>query len=123
MISRSRRRDQPLGLLGEDLHQLAEADLPERGILGGRQEARRADRARHEATFSRRPPRDLGATMLISRVCSVQAPLASFRREAWKVSVSDDFRARLEHRAVDPLDHVGAVQDERLVAAFRLRPP
>ena len=47
--------DQPARLLGEDLHELAEADLAERGVFGGRQEARRSDRARDEACA--RPPR------------------------------------------------------------------
>ena len=51
--------DQSLGLLGEDLDQLAEADLPERRVLGGGQVSRRPDRARDEAILARGLARDL----------------------------------------------------------------
>ncbi len=37
-------------------------------------------------------------------------------REPWKVSVSSDFGAGVEHRGVHALDHVRPVQHERLVA-------
>ena len=41
---------------------------------------------------------------------------SSLIRLAWKVSVSTHLGAGLDHRAVHALDHVGAVQDQRLVA-------
>ena len=54
MISRSAPPSiRPRRLLGEDLDELAEADLPERGLFGGRQVAGRADRAGDEAVLAR----------------------------------------------------------------------
>ena len=68
--------DQAGGLLGEDLDQLAEADLPERGVLGGRQVAGRADRAGDEAVLAGRLARDFrGLRVDLDRVVG-QAPLA-----------------------------------------------
>ena len=52
------------------------------------------------------------ALRLISSVCSPRPHSSSFRRLAWKVSVS----TTCAHRGVDALDHVRAVQHERLVA-------
>ena len=66
--------DQPRGLLGEDLDQLAEADLPERGVLGGRQVAGRADRARDEAALAGRLARDLGGLRVDLDACSRPGP-------------------------------------------------
>ena len=52
--------EQALGLLGEDLDELAEADLAERRVVGGGQEAGRADRAGDEAVLADRLAGDLG---------------------------------------------------------------
>ena len=56
------------------------------------------------------------ALVLISIVCSPSPHSSSFSRDAWKVSVSTTSRAGLDHRLVYALDHVGPVEDERLVA-------
>ena len=52
--------DQAAGLLGEDLDQLAEGDLAERGVVGRGQVAGRADRAGHEALLAGGRAGDLG---------------------------------------------------------------
>ena len=51
--------EQAGGLLAEDLDELAEADLAERRVLGGGQEAGRADRAGDEAVLADRLAGDL----------------------------------------------------------------
>ena len=108
--------DQPGGLLAEDLDQLAEANLPERRVLRGRQVARGADRARHEALLARRLARDLrGARVYLERMLA-EPPLFELQPRALEGVRLYDLRAGLEHRAVDSLNHVGAVQHERLVA-------
>ena len=108
--------DQPGGLLGEDLDQLAEADLPERGVLRGRQVAGRADRARDEAILARRLARDLrGFRVDLDRVVG-QAPLIELDPRGLEGVGLEHLRAGLEHRGVHALDHVRAVEHERLVA-------
>ena len=80
--------DQAAGLLGEDLDELAEGDLPERRIVGCRQVAGRADRAGDEALLADGLARDLGgAAVDLGRVLA-QPPLVELEREAWNVSVS-----------------------------------
>ncbi len=108
--------DQPGGLLGEHRDQLAEADLPERGVLGGGQEARRADRARDVAVLARGLARDLRGLGVDLDGVLAQSPLLELQPGALEGVGLHDFRARLEHRGVDALDHVGAVEDQRLVA-------
>ena len=56
------------------------------------------------------------ALRLISSVCSPRPHSSSFRRERLEGVGLDDLGAGLDHRGVDALDHVGAVEDERLVA-------
>ena len=56
------------------------------------------------------------ALVLISSVCSPSPHSSSFSRDALEGVGLDHLGARLEHRGVDALDHVGAVEDERLVA-------
>ena len=52
--------EQALGLLGEDLDELAERDPAERRVVGGGQVAGRADRAGDEALLADGLARDLG---------------------------------------------------------------
>ena len=109
--------EQALGLLGEDLHELAEADLAEARVLGRGQEAGRADRARDEAILADRLARDLrGAAVDLERVLG-QAPLVELQPRGLERVGLDDLRTGLDHRLVDALDDVGAVEHERLVAA------
>ncbi len=108
--------DQPLGLLGEDLDQLAEADLPERRIFGCRQVARRADRARHEAALAGGFARELGGLRVDLHRVVGQAPLAELDPRGLEGVGLEHFGARLEHRGVHALDHVGPVEYESLVA-------
>ncbi len=108
--------NQPRGLLGEDLNELAETDLPERRILRGRQEAGRANRACHEAILARGLTRDFRRLRVdLDRVVG-QAPLAELDARGLEGVGLEHFRAGVEHRAVYALDHVGAVEHERLVA-------
>ena len=108
--------DQARGLLGEDLDQLAEADLPERGLFGGGQVSGRPDRARDEAILARGLARDFrGFCVDLDRVVG-QAPLLELDPRRLERVGLDHLGAGLEHRAVHALDHVGPVEHERLVA-------
>jgi hypothetical protein len=62
--------DEAAGLLLEDLDEVAEADRAERRVVGGGEEAGRADRAGHEVLLADRLAGDLGGLRLISSVCS-----------------------------------------------------
>ena len=109
--------DQAAGLLGEDLDQLAEGDVA-RGSGRRRRAGSRSGRSSRRRSGPRPPPcgRSRPPCVLISSVCSPRPHSSSFSREPWKVSVSTHLGAGLEHRGVDALDHVGAVEHERLVA-------
>ena len=108
--------DQTRGLLGEDLDQLAEADLTERGLLGGGQVSGRADRARDKAVLARGLARDFrGFRVDLDRVVG-QAPLFELDPRGLEGVGLDHLGAGLEHRGVHALDHVGPVEHERLVA-------
>src|SRR5215211_2988739 len=108
--------DEPLRLLGENLDKLAESDLAERGVVRRRQVPGGADRAGYESALAgglagdlRRPSVDL------QRVIS-EPPLPELQPARLEGVGLDHLGARLEHRLVDALDHVGTVQDKRLVA-------
>ena len=81
--------DQAARLLGEDLDQLAEADLAERRVVGGGQVTRSG---RSSPATKRSSPAALraisAALVLISSVWSARPHSSSLSREAWKVSVS-----------------------------------
>ena len=111
--------DQPLRLLGEDLDQLAEADLSQRGLFGGRQVAGRSDRAGHEALLAGGSPCDLRSPRVDLERVLAESPLGELQARALEGVGLDHLRARVEHRAVDALDHVGAIEHERLVALAR----
>ena len=86
--------DQARRLLGEDLDQLAEADLPERRVLGGRQEAGRPDRARDEAALAGGLARDLGGPGVdLDRVLA-EAPLLELQPRALEGVGLDALRRR-----------------------------
>ena len=78
----------PCGLLGEDLDELAEADLAEARVLGRGQEARRADAAGHEAVLADRLARDLGGPAVDLQRVLAEPPLVELEPRAWNVSVS-----------------------------------
>ena len=108
--------DQAGRLLGEDLDQLAEADLAERRVVGRGQVAGRADRARDEAVLADRLARDLGRLRVDLERVLAEAPLVELQPARLERVGLDHDRAGIDHRGVDALDHVGAVEDERLVA-------
>ena len=108
--------DQAARLLFEDLDEPAEADVAQRRIVRGGQEARRADRARDEAVRPGGLARDLRrAAVDLERVLA-QAPLLELQAGALERVGLDDLRARFEHRLVNRLDDVRAVEDQRLMA-------
>ena len=105
-----------LGLLGEHLHQLAERDLAERGVIGGGEEAGGADRAGHEVVLAGGLAGDLGGLEVdLVRVVG-QAPLAELDARGLERVRLQHVGAGLDHRLMHLLDHVRAVEDERLVA-------
>jgi hypothetical protein len=79
--------------------------------------AGRADRAGDEALLADRRARDLGrpAVDLVGEVS--ESPLLQLQPRALERVGLDDLGADLDHRAVEVLDDVGAVQDQRLVGA------
>ena len=109
--------EQALGLLGEDLDELAEADLAEGRVVGGGQVAGRADRAGDEAVLADRLAGDLGGLAVDLERVLAEAPLLELEARGLEGVGLDDLGAGLDHRLVDALDDVGAVEDERLVAA------
>ena len=76
----------------------------------------RADRAGHEAVLADRLAGDLGGLAVDLQRVLVQAPLLELQPAGLEGVGLDDLRAGVDHRLVDALDDVGAVQDERLVA-------
>jgi len=111
--------EQPLRLLGEDLPQLREADVAERRVIRGGQQAGGADRAAHEALLADRAAGDLGGATVDLERALAEPPLVELEPRRLEGVGLDDLGSRLDHRAVDVLDHVGAVQHERLVALAR----
>ena len=111
--------EQALRLLGEDLHELAEADLAERWVLGRGQEAGRADRARHEAVLAHGLARDLRG-LDVDLVGELgEPPLLQLQAAGLERVGLDDLRPRLDHRRVHALDDVGPVEHQRLMAPAR----
>ena len=108
--------DQSAGLLGEDLDQRAEADVAQGRVVGGGQEAGRPDRAGDEAVLADRLARDLGRLAVDLERVLAEAPLLELQPRALERIGLDDLGSGLDHRGVDALDHVGAVEHQRLVA-------
>ena len=111
--------DQAGGLLGEHRRQLGEGDLAERRVIAGRQKAGGADRAGDKPPLAGRLAGDLGRLDVDLVRVSLEAPLDSFSREAWNVSVSSTSAPASSIEHVHTLDHVRAVEHERFVAAAR----
>ncbi len=109
--------EQALGLLGEDGDQLAEPDLAEAGVLGRREVAGGADRAGHEAVLADRLARDLGGLAVDLERVLAEAPLVELDAAGLERVGLHDLGAGIDHRRVDALDDVGAIEHERLVAA------
>ena len=108
--------DQALGLLGEDLDQLAEGDLAERWVVARGEMARRADRAGHEAVVAGGRARDLGGSAVDLRRVLAEPPLLELQAAGLEGVRLHDLGAGVQHRLVHALDHVRAVEHERLVA-------
>jgi hypothetical protein len=108
--------DEPRRLLGEDLDQLGEGDPAQGRVVGGRQVAGRPDRAGDEAVLAGGAARDLGRLAVDLERVLAEAPLLELQARTLEGVGLDHLGAGLEHRGMDPLDHVGAVQHQRLVA-------
>ena len=108
--------DQAARLLGEDLGQAAEGDVAEGRVGRGGQEAGRADRARDEAVRARRLAGDFGGLGVDLQRVLAEAPLLELQPRALEAVGLDHLGAGFQHRGVDALDHVGPVEDQRLVA-------
>ena len=108
--------DQAPSLLGEDLDQLCERDVSEGGVVARRQEARWADGACDEAIRAGGLTRDLRGHRVDFRYMLTEPPLVQLQTAPLEGVGLDHLRPRFEHGCVDPLDHVGPVQDQRLVA-------
>ena len=113
--------DQAAGLLGEDLDQSGEGDVAQGRVGRGRQEAGRADRAGDETVIASRPAGDFRRLDVDLQRVLAQTPLFELQPRALEAVGLDHFGPGFEHRGVDPLDHVGAIQHQRLVA-FALEP-
>ena len=96
--------------------QLGELDLAERRVVARRQEAGRADRAGDEALLAGGLARDLGRLLVDLERVVVEAPLGQLQPRGLERVGLEHLGAGVEHRGVDALDHVGAVEDEHLVA-------
>jgi hypothetical protein len=108
--------DEPACLLLEHGDQLAEGDLAQRRVVGGGQMAGGADRARDEVVLADRLARDLRRALVDLQGVLAQAPLLELQARGLEAVGLDDLGTRLDHRLVQRLDDVRAVQDERLVA-------
>ena len=104
--------DQAPGLLGRRPSTSSrKVILPERRVVGGGQVAGRADRAGDEAVLADGLAGDLGGLAVDLERVLAQAPLLELEPRGLEGVGLDDLGAGLEHRRVDALDDVGAVQD------------
>ena len=108
--------DQTLRLLGEDLDQSAEGDRAEGRVVGGRQVAGRPDRSRDEARIACGLARDLRRLRVDLEGVLAEPPLVELQPRALEGVGLHHLGAGIEHRRVHALDHVGAMEHERLVA-------
>ena len=86
-------------------------------VVAGRQETGGADRAGHEAVLAGRLARDLRRLLVDLERVLLEPPLGQLQPGGLERVGLEHLGARLDHRREDALDHVGAVEDERLVAA------
>ena len=117
MIRSTPPSSRPWACSAKTLDELAEADLAEARVLGGGQEAGRADRAGDEAVLADGLAGDLGGLAVDLERVLAEAPLVELQPRGLEGVGLHDLGARLDHRLVDALDDVGAVEDQRLVAA------
>ena len=118
MISRSEPPSiRPRACSSKIVDELAERDPAERRVVGGRELAGRADRAGDEALLADRAAGDLGRLAVDLVGVVLQAPLLELQPRGLEGVGLDDLGADVDHRAVEVLDDVGAVEDERLVGA------
>ncbi len=110
---------QARGLLGEDLDELGEGDPTEGRVVGGGQEAGRADRAGDKALLARGLACDLGGLRIDLQRVLAKPPLVELQLRCLEGVGLEDLGASIEHRRVNRLDHVGAIEHERLVALTR----
>ena len=75
-----------------------------------------ADRPGDEAALAGRPAGDLRRLRVDLESVLAETPLVELQARGLEGVGLDDLGAGLEHRGVDALDHVGAVQHQRLVA-------
>ncbi len=108
--------DQAARLLGEDRHQLAEADGAQRGVVGCGEVPGRADGAGDEAVLAGRPAGDLGGLAVDLERVLAQAPLVELDARRLEAVGLQDLGAGLDEGGVHALDDVGAVEHEDLVA-------
>ena len=89
---------------------------PSVGSVARGKEAGRPDRAGDEAVRPGGLAGDLGGAAIdLDRVLG-QAPLVELQPRSLEGIGLEHLGAGVEHRLVDRLDHIGAVEDERLVA-------
>ena len=108
--------EQATGLLGEDRDELAEADLAERRVIGRGQKPGGADRAGHEAILTRGATSDLGRLDVDLVRVILKAPLRELESRRLEGVGLQHVRSGVQHRVVQLLDHVRAVEHQRLVA-------
>ncbi len=108
--------DQATRLFGEDLDQGGEGDVAQGRVGRRRQEPGRSDRAGDEAVLAGRLAGDFGRLDVDLQRVLAEAPLLELQPRALEGVGLDHLGARLQHRVVDALDHVGPVQHQRLVA-------
>ncbi len=108
--------DEPARLLLEDGDELAEGDLAQRRVVGGGQMAGGPDRPGDELVLADRLAGDLGGALVDLERVLAQAPLLELQARGLEAVGLHDLGARLDHRLVQRLDDVRAVQDQRLVA-------
>ena len=107
----------PVACSAKTVCELREGDLSQRRVVGRGQEAGGADGAGHEAILAGRLAGDLRRLEVDLVRVSLQAPLAELQPAGLERVGLEHLGARVEHRGMDALDHVGAVEHQRLVAA------
>ena len=117
MIRSTPPSTRPRDCSSKTVDEVAEADRAERRVVGGGEEAGGADRAGHEVLLADRLAGDLGGLAVDLERVLAEAPLLELEAGALERVGLDHLGARLDHRGVELLDDVGAVEHERLVAA------
>ena len=117
MIRSTPPSSRPAACSSKTVDELAEADRAERRVVGGGEVAGGADRAGDEALLADRLARDLGGLAVDLERVLAEAPLVELEPRGLEGVGLHDLGAGVDHRRVQLLDDVGAVEHERLVAA------